>query len=146
MFVWNSFFPSSSALRPHVHPPDSVMLSMSNGPCSLRAHQVIQQSNLVCLTGLLPVFASLCIYCLWPEIKRSRAARLGTPGETLTDNAGGFLPNAHTQERHQNSSALLPPSLKVMNRKKCIFSSLFHVSTYCFYIFFLFFSMQGHVH
>lgn len=82
-----------------------------------KAHWVTLRSYFMRMTGLLPVCASLCVYCLWVEMKRGSAARLGTTGGMLAGTAGVALPNAHTQRSHQNKQTsvqlrtLLPPTL-----------------------------------
>lgn len=82
-----------------------------------QAHWVTLRSYFMRMTGLLPVCASLCVYCLWVEMKRGSAARLGTTGGMLASTAGVALPNAHTQRSHQNKQTsvqlrtLLPPTL-----------------------------------
>lgn len=82
-----------------------------------QAHWVTLRSYFMRMTGLLPVCASLCVYCLWMEMKRGSAARLGTTGGMLAGTAGVALPNAHTQRSHQNKQTsvqlrtLLPPTL-----------------------------------
>lgn len=82
-----------------------------------QAHWVTLLSYFMRMTGLLPVCASLCVYCLWVEMKRGSAARLGTTGGMLAGTAGVALPNAHTQRSHQNKQTsvqlrtLLPPTL-----------------------------------
>lgn len=82
-----------------------------------QAHWVTLHSYFMRMTGLLPVCASLCVYCLWVEMKRGSAARLGTAGGMLAGTAGVALPNAHTQRSHQNKQTsvqlrtLLPPTL-----------------------------------
>lgn len=67
----------------------------------LRAHQVTLQFNLVSVTGLLPVFASLSVYCLWMEIKHGSVAGVGKPDKMLTSTAAGVLPKTPTQGSHQ---------------------------------------------
>lgn len=97
-----------------------------------QAHWVTLRSYFMRMTGLLPVCASLCVYCLWVEMKRGSAARLGTAGGMLAGTAGVALPNAHTQRSHQNKQisvqlcTLLPPTLfqRVINL-------LFFFSTPC---------------
>lgn len=53
------------------------------------------------MTGLLPVFASLSVYCLWMEIKHGSVARVGKPDKMLTSTAAGVLPKTPTQGSHQ---------------------------------------------
>lgn len=83
----------------------------------------------VCVTGLLPVFASLCVYCLWTEMKQASVVRQGKPGEMLTSTAVGVPPKTHTQGSHQNSpvTTLLLPTLlqRAINLQKTVFLFFF---------------------
>lgn len=80
------------------------------------------------MTGLLPVFASLCVYCLWTEMKRGSVARLGTPGEMLT---GTESCQMHTPKGAIKTDlqlhTLLPPTLlhRVINFNRNIFLVFF---------------------
>lgn len=108
----------------HLHPIVVILCPSSPLPARVKrasyahfgAHQVTLHSC-VRMTGLLPVFASLCVYCFWAEMKRVSAARRGTAGGMRVGTVGVVLPNAHTQRNHQNKPTgvqlhtILPPTL-----------------------------------
>ena len=135
-----SFFLSSSSivLFSSSFPPLTsciLLLIKQQTPASVHLHvsktspldscQVSVQSNLLCMTELLPVCASRCVYCLWVEMKRGSVARLGS--EMLTRTAEGILPNTHTHTYTHTPEGtiktklqlhtLIPPTLlqRVMN-------------------------------
>lgn len=106
------------------------LLYISNKPLrgGSRGCRVTIQFNFVCMTGLLPLLASICVYCPWTEMKRGGVAALRRPGwerrgeETLKNTAlQGRACQTHTQGSPQHRPAntpptpLLPPRQSIVN-------------------------------